>query len=445
MAAAVDVDNDFFHKILKDGEFPEQDKGKKSLYASNYLFFHEKSGEYAKTNPMQWKEFVVYILKKCIVLPIECENQDMALTIFNTLNDRGLQLSDSDIFKAKIYKIKKDDEKKAFTKDWKDLTETTENAEISLDDLFRYYTHVIRGEAGDKSKEIGLRKFYNDARLRKADLIGDLSELADFWFSVNTGKSTIGDDKVEKINAEAKKYLQCLQYYPNEFWKYVTSVFFYKNKGDPCFVDTFPDFLKKLSAFLFAKFIVKPTVNAIKDDIYQLGINISVPCSCYSVTGLPHQPPEDVICFDFKIIEDEFKKQISETCTGRIAKGLILLHAYQNSEQKEVIDNFEIEHIFPRKWQNKNYNGWREEDAEDYLEKYGNKVAIEKRINIQAGNGYFGKKKDKYANSKIAEVVALSKHSKDDWVKADIENREGIFIDVLCKFFKNNLPPQEQR
>lgn len=55
-----------------------------------------------------------------------------------------------------------------------------------------------------------------------------------------------------------------------------------------------------------------------------------------------------------------------------------------------------MEHIFPQKWQNTNYNGWTREDAKEYLEQIGNKMWLEKKINIQAGNGYFGRKKEKY-------------------------------------------------
>lgn len=44
------------------------------------------------------------ILNNCILLPIEADNQNTALRIFSTLNDRGLPLSDADIFKAQFYK-----------------------------------------------------------------------------------------------------------------------------------------------------------------------------------------------------------------------------------------------------------------------------------------------------------------------------------------------------
>ena len=59
---------------------------------------------------------------------------------------------------------------------------------------------------------------------------------------------------------------------------------------------------------------------------------------------------------------------------------MILLKAYLDSDQKELIKEFEIEHIFPSKWQTANYNNWNRKDAEQYLERYGNKIAFEKKI-----------------------------------------------------------------
>jgi hypothetical protein len=50
-----------------------------------------------------------------------------------------------------------------------------------------------------------------------------------------------------------------------------------------------------------------------------------------------------------------------------------------NQQLKRIeIKEFEIEHIFPRKWQIANYSEWNRKDAEQYLERYGNKIAFEK-------------------------------------------------------------------
>jgi len=420
---ATENDNDIFHKILDTGEIDNQNK---SLYTTNYSFFYNKCEEYARDNPLHWQPLCVTILEKCIVLPIECESVDTGLTIFSTLNDRGMPLSDSDIFKAQIYRIKKtEDERRIFTSKWKQLSETVEDAKINLDDLFRYYTHIIRAKNNDRSKEIGLRKFYSldkYSKLRDNRLVDDLIDLSEFWVVVNTGGTQI--EGTEKINTEAQKFLHCLQSYPNEFWKYITSVYYYKNRSSNDFTHTFSNFLKKLTAFLFVKFIEKPTVNAIKDDIYQGCIDV------FQHNQLKYEIE----------LDDNFKKFLSNAKSSKIAKGLILLKAYLNPNQKSLIpNNFEIEHIFPRNWQETNYNGWNKKDADEYLEKFGNKVAIEKKVNIQAGNGYFGKKKIRYQKSKIEEVLDLSNYAKNDWIKEDIEERENTIKTELFNFFKESL------
>ncbi len=429
---ATETDNDVFHDILKNGEIATE---KGNLYSTNYTLFYKMCKEFAAKNPMHWQSLCVTILNKCIVLPIECGNQDTALTIFSTLNDRGLPLSDSDIFKAQIYRTKQTpDDKKEFTRQWKELTEKAENAKISIDDLFRYYSHIIRAVNSDRTKEIGLRKFYAQekySKLKKDNLMLDLSNLCEFWLSVNNQEKTTSiynNDKTAKeleiLNDESLKFLHCLNHYPNEYWKYITSVYYYKNGKDTNFIQSFNIFLKKLTSFLFSKFILKPTVNAIKDDIYQGGIDV--------YNGSP---------LKFEIdLNDSFKEAMHNSINLKIGRGIILLKAYLHPNQKSLIkSDFEIEHIFPKKWQTANYNGWNKNDADEYLEKYGNKIAIEKKINIQAGNGYFGQKKVKYLPSKISEVVALGNYPSNDWQKEDIEKRETEFMDAILNFFMETL------
>lgn len=139
---------------------------------------------------------------------------------------------------------------------------------------------------------------------------------------------------------------------------------------------------------------------------------------------------------------DGVKNKISSFGKSKLSRSLILLHSYlyAGAEQKELFDNdIEIEHIFPKKWQDTNYNGWLYADAESYLERLGNKIPFEKKLNIQAGNGYFGAKKVKYSDSSIYEVQRLGNYHKNDWVKDDIEEREKRMIDRLITFFKENL------
>jgi hypothetical protein len=422
---ATESDNDVFHAILRTGRTVLKPT---DLYSKNYNYFFSKCEEYAKDNPLHWQPFCVAILRYCIILPIDCEKLDTALTIFSTLNDRGMPLSDSDIFKAQLYRTKTNaEEKTEFTAAWRELTETAEDAGISLDDLFRNYSHVIRGRADDKSKEIALRRFYAGpdnkfGKLKQPPLMTELQELAEFWLSVKERDPQFRERTI--IADEAFEYLHCFEHYPNEYWKYVTSAYFLANRDSATFQTDFPVYLAKLLSFLFSEFVQRPTVNAIKDSCYQFCIDIA--------NGRPVKIPSS--------LPTDFTTVLGTTFGFKIARAMILLHAYLNPQQTGRIDaSFEIEHIFPRAWQTANYQGWNQEEARDYLERYGNKVAIGKKLNIQAGNGYFGQKKLKYHSSSIADVLDLANYQNDDWTKDDIEHRERQFLEKITKFFRTSL------
>ena len=418
-------DNETFHKILETGTASDVANDN---YSKNFIYFKTECDKYATANPMQWKELCVTILQKCIILPIECDAQDTALTIFSTLNDRGLPLADSDIFKAQIYRNNNtEDKRKEFTTQWKELTQCCKQGNLSIDDVFRYYTHILRARNNDKSKEVGLRKFYADdkyKRLKDENLMSEIMILAEFWRYVNVGIEP--DEEVNySISIEARKYLHCLSCYPNEFWKYTTSVFFLKNKESETFDQDFIIMLKKLVSYLLAKFIEAPTVNAIKDDIY---------AACISLNN------NNELQVRITLNEELLKRLIDGFASSRLSRALLLLDAYLHPNQIDRIpETFDIEHIFPKKWQETNYNGWSIEDANAYLDRFGNKTVFEKKLNIQAGNGYFGVKKQKYSLSKIATVLELSNYYKNDWIKEDIEEREKRFKETIIDFFRTNL------
>ena len=86
-----------------------------------------------------------------VLLPIECDSLDDALTLFQIINNRGLQLNDSDIFKADIYRMVSENNREDFVKRWGDLDEH--------ETLFRIHMHILRAEKGDTGKETGLRPY----------------------------------------------------------------------------------------------------------------------------------------------------------------------------------------------------------------------------------------------------------------------------------------------
>lgn len=427
---------DIFHNIIINGV--DLLSNREDLYTKNSKFFYNKSENFAKTNPTEWYNLIISVLNRTIILPIECDNFDMGLTIFSTLNDRGMPLSDSDIFKAQMYKLlKTDKEKSEFIDKWKNLEDELKKCNMSINDIFRYYTHIIRARESIVDKEIGLRKFYSDNNYHifKSDsqLIDNLYILAKFWTKIYQMDYTTKDD-IAVISKETFKYIHCLYLYPNEYWKYIVSVFYMSNRESDSFETNFYIFIRKLLSFLFLKFSEKPTVNYIKDPIFKACVKVWKKDDENIFTD----KNDNNISFDD---EAYIKSKINDLCTYKISKAVILLKTYLFEDQDDLIqDNkFDVEHIFPRKWQNTNFEGWERKDADKYLEMFGNKIILERKLNIEAGNGFFAKKKEKYAQSKYKEVLNLSKYPKRAWLKEDIEERNEEFVKTIYDFFKESF------
>lgn len=233
-------------------------KQTKTAYEKNYLYFLLESSKFAKEYPTQWADLCITLLKSCIVLPIECDSQDNALRIFNTLNNRGKPLSDADIFKGIIYGSKKDKQSKNdFAKNWKQL-ESDNNGDMNF--IFRNYMHIVRARENDKTNEIGLREFFankhKDILTNDSDkVMTEINQLSDFW----------GGSYDDKISQRSLQLYEVLDYFPNDYWRYLDSAYFmYCNDKKLDYFDKHDEFLAKVIAHFLVKFINKPSVAEIK-------------------------------------------------------------------------------------------------------------------------------------------------------------------------------------
>ena len=114
---------------------------------------------------------------------------------------------------------------------------------------------------------------------------------------------------------------------------------------------------------------------------------------------------------------------------------LLKLLAYTSKEQTKLLPAYwEIEHIFPQTWDSKYFN-LDEDDTNDKLEHLGNKLPLEKKLNISASNNYFATKKEKYKKSEIAICANLGNSSLASWTPDNIvENDSKIAAQVKQLF-----------
>lgn len=427
-----------FLNILKTGIV---EKNYVSNYAKNFRYFKEKIEEFAKKYSIYTATFVQIIMKNCILLPIEADDQNTALRIFSTLNDRGMPLSDADIFKAQFYKYYSEKCKKnEFITKWKELEELCNKifnplTGTPMDELFTRYMYYERAKRGIKSSTTeALRKFYesdNDyALLKNENTFQNLISLADFWKDVSL-------QNTDRFSVEVLKRLFVLNYAPNGMWNYFLSVYFMQYKDINGMLDNnkLLDFLNKTILFIWTYAITNPGVNALRTPIFNEMIKIV---------------NNKEVDFSENKFDENYVKSMLNTYIfynrRPITKSMITWWAFENKNQKLIsLDNvFEIEHIYARKRQDVDKGTTIEN-----FELLGNKSLLEKRINIRAAEYKFDDKKKYYIGfttdkgirkdgTQIAELVELANEYNLNFNEADLLERNNRIIEKFIESLKEN-------
>lgn len=399
--------NEILRTILETGK---ADENAKDNYSRNYRYFQELFDKHSTENPLMVYQFIYALLNQAILLPITADTQDTALTIFSTLNDRGLPLSDADIFKAKIYNQLEADAKMDFIDRWKDLDEQATDANESIQQLFYYNMSYLRAlEQDTKTTTPGLRKYYaanKFKRLYQPGLLTNLSVILNLWKVINKGE--VLDDESWSTNNKIKQTLDTLTSYPNEFQKYPVVIYYLRYRKEEDFEQKFGLFLNKLLAELMTKYILIPTINAVKPDILKLN-------SAIIASSTPK--------FDFKEIDTSQLEVHIQNPNRNVVRMLLKTLAYEQQDSL-LPSKWEIEHIFPQKWQTNYFPDVPDNIIKEKIEHIGNKLPFEKKLNIVAGNGYFGKKKKEYSASKIAITNAMGYSDVQDWDMDSIMKRD---------------------
>lgn len=439
---ATDKDKEEFLSILRTGIVTDSQT---SRYANNFRFFLKKVDEFINSFPTFAKNLPARILNNCILMPIEAESQDTALRIFSTLNDRGLPLSDSDIFKAQFYqyyKQKSEDDRDEFIKDWKKLEETCEKifhpiTGTPMDDLFTRYMYFIRAKRDNNKSSTteSLRRFYERDKysvLKQDDTFENLKDLAQFW-------EDITDQNRERFSEEVLKKLFILNYAPNSMWNYFISVYYLANRTEDGKLDDedFKMFLDRTIAFIWGYAIMHPGVNALRTPIFAEMLNI---------VNL-----NEVTFSDFKFDKEQTRSAILiyDFKNGRpITKSMLALRMMLNKEQSypKLSQQFDIEHIYPRKRQ-ENEKGLSNNRQIDLL---GNKSLLEKRVNIRASDyrfedkikyyqGFVNSRGQRIGGTENLELKNISNVYKKFGEKEIVERTNSFIDDFMNLLDKNGL------
>ena len=429
--------NDILKNILQTGI---ANPNLNDNYSKNYILFQELYNKRCAESPLKVYDFIFALLNQAILLPISADSQDTALTIFSTLNNRGLPLSDADIFKAKLYNNLPNEDKEDFISQWKLLDREATEANESIQQLFYYFMFYLRAKEGDVSSTTpGVRKYYSYKkfeRLFSCNIIQELHTMLNLWKVINTNQDV--PEETWDNNPDIRKALDTLTSYPNEFWKYPVVTYYLSHRKKENFDNDFLLFLNKLSGELMTRFLIFPTINVVKSDIMKLNAKI-----------VNDTHPE----FNFRPIEKEGLKEKIIIPHRNIIRMVLKAYAY-NHQDGILPDNWQIEHILPQKWQTTFFPNTDADTVNAMIEHIGNKTPFEKKLNITASNGYFKEKQDKYIKSNVEVTKILVTSIESDWTLGNISHRDEIIVTEIqellekwdCEYLKvdDKSPTPEQ-
>lgn len=437
---ASDEDNAEFKQILMTGNAT---KGNKSNYAENYCLFQKRISKFKEDKPGDFSYLPMRILDNCILLPIEVDSQNTALRIFTTLNDRGMPLTNSDIFRAQFYKFFSRDGKQSkedFTRRWKELRNLCNKnfhprKGTPTDDLFMRYSYYARTKkAIEKNVRISdtfdkVRDFYSDddyAILQSEKTFEDLELLANFWNEVNK--------RNEKFSLQVLKKLYVLSYAPQGIWSYVVSLYFMSNR--------------ELNEEKFCAFLDKVTAMILMNAVLDLGKqNIRRPF----VLEFKNIYNGETLEFDrqFKFQENIFRRRLADIRFGNnkpITRAMLAWWTFHDAAQDlpPVGTDLHIEHIYAKN-RHENFEPLNNPNALEFL---GNKALLEERINIGASDYRFADKKKyytgwqppgkgkKYRKGTFNIELRHLAETRDDFTERDILDRNEKIFDAFVSYLR---------
>lgn len=383
----------------------------KQVVCNGYAIYALLKDYLMKISIDKQKSFVDYFISKVYVLPIVLKDDDLdvarsnALMVFETINDRGMDLQDADIFKAKLYQmsltIGKGDE---FIKKWKEINSRCEDLNIKIDDLFRYYYHIIRGREGIIVAEKRLREFFqkdNKSPFKKGDYGYVLSSLLDTLDAIEYYRNKLNEP------SRLAAWIQILDAYTNQnpVYAFVVYIYYHKTASDEELIS----FLKKILRYCY----YRGSTMSVKFKIYNI---------IYKVAS-----GQDIDNYLVKNVDEWMWNN-----PGRLRKGLTLLAFYLSSPKQTAIDNYRVDKIIKTVDLKSLSSDWNHQDLEDEVNSLGNSIVLDMP---QRSTPILQRYKS-YSNSKIEEVRNLTSDNSGFTHKKFLDRITHI-SSVLEDFFVN--------
>lgn len=454
--------NSFFREyILLKNNKKERDlylNGKKfkknssqKLISEAYEFFYNKlSQEFPDDMNLDdlYQKILAYITvvgRYFLILKIGVKKKNTAYTIFETLNKRGKDLSESDMIKNELFKAINGNSEDIKLK-WDNISENIENEDLTEYIRFNYSSieeNVTPAKLYEKIKELINNKNAYDYLTNlenESDIYGNIINInSNYWISY-AGKN-MGQNIIENLNAiKSMGITNCTPLLLSSAIRYINI------EGDKV---KFDRILSNIVTFCFRYFTIggnsvanfEKEIGILARAVRKKGSKIKKDNKEYIIDDV-----DDVVNYMRSLTPDSlFKKNFKEFTTKSMPLAYYVLFNLEKYLKPGVqplphSPKQHIEHIMPKKpsmarnrqheWNHVRHRA----EYMDYVNRLGNLMILESNINSEIKNKDFDIKLKGYKDSSLyypGMIVA----NYTEWDFSSIENRQELMSNTALNIW----------
>lgn len=426
------INNNVYSRyILKDESTNNIDFCKSNkLLIDCYNFFKGKfkktclNKETGKIDINKLLDYFKYITQKILVVEIVVSDYANAYVIFETLNDRGLALTVTDLLKNYLFSKVDDSKHDSLYEVWNKIIENVEEKNVSK--FIRHYWNCKNKKITEKDLFKILKKYIEENNVLVYDFLSELQEVSVIYGALNNP-----EHKLWKNDQIIKEYVRDIKLY----------------KVELCYP-------VMLATELFI------TNTDLKRKLYKLCSRISFRYITIS-KGAPGdlESAYNELClaiFDkknsldmkeqvekmrkFIVPDDEFiaafsNKEISTRNNKRLIKYIMEKIEESINGTGNLLSGYTIEHILPES-ANEQWNSIFKNDFKLYRYRLGNYALLESNYNSEIGNELFEIKKEIYKKSKYKTAQKIS--ALTEWTPKSIEDNQKEMAKVANSIWNFN-------
>ena len=363
-----------------------------------------------------------FLAQRCYLVVVSASDQNSAYRIFSVLNDRGLDLSPTDILKADIIGALPENIRSRQTEIWEEIEEG-----LGRDRFRDLFAHICMLYMKRRPRRT-LQQEFQDNVLKTEDRANFIDKMlepyADAYRTV-TGASYASTDGSEEVN----KYLRYLNQLDNFDWIPPAMAFCRRNQNPEAFLR----FVRDLERLAYTMFIGRANVyrrTSIYADILRA---IDQKEDLYGVSS-----PLQLSSKEISDVLSALDGPIGSLTRVRRILLLRLDSLLADRGTRYEYPTISIEHVLPRNPE-RNSQWLRdfpdEEERTEWTDRLANLVLLSRTMNSSALNHDFERKKREYFQRGGVVTFALTSQvlSETAWTPAVLQRRQRELINALKK------------